>query len=301
MLHPNPGIPAARLLRCLLGLLALLAPLLPAQAAAFSDEFSTSLSPAWNPPRIEEPGSSVLAPVADAAAGDGQALQLVFPGGTDPGHSSPAFATEVRTVAAPGYGTYEARLVTGKGGRRTGLVSAFFTYFNDGTDHDLDGIVDNHEIDLEFLAAEPTRIYMTVWTEYEETGGGGETFRKTTRKVDLKTGEVWQTPPGGEGSYDLVPAAPLGWTARRYRTSRAYAKYRFAWSAGSVEYAVDLEDGLGWRTLWTLAGAANDVIPSIPAPLFFNTWHNATHWDTGADAAPPKKDTAMRVDSVSIN
>ena len=179
-------------------------------------------------------------------------------------------------------------------------MNGFFTYFNDGSDHDLDGIVDNHEIDFEFLAAEPTSIYMTVWTEYQDDGSG-EVFRKTTRKVNLKTGEVWQTPAGGEASYDLAPTAPLGWTARRFRPSKAFSSYRFTWAAGSVEYAIDLGDGAGWRTLWTLTGAANEIIPSIPAPLFFNTWHNATHWDSDADAAPPKKDAAMHVDSVSVN
>lgn len=273
---------------------------LPSRASALSDEFTAPLSVAWNTPRTEEPGSSVNAPVADDLAADGQVLQLVFPGSTDPTHSSPAYATEVQTVAPYGYGTFEARLRTGKASRRTGLVTGFFTYFNDGTDHDLDGIIDNHEIDFEFLASEPASIYMTVWTEYEESGGG-EVFRKTTRKVNLKTGEVWQTPGGGEGSYDLVQVASQGWTARPFRASRAYAKYRFAWSAGAVEYAVDLEDGLGWRILWTLTGAADDVIPSIPAPLFFNIWHNAAHWDTDIEAVPPKKSVAFRVDSASVN
>ena len=283
-----------------LAALAGLALALPPSASALSDDFAAPLSAAWNTPRTEEPGSSVTAPVADPRAADGQALQLVFPSGTDSAHASPAYATEVQTTAPYGYGTFEARLRTGKASRRTGLVTGFFTYFNDGADHDLDGIVDNHEIDFEFLASEPTSIYMTVWTEYED-GVGGEVFRKTTRKVNLKTGEVWQTPTGGEGSYDLVPAAPLGWTARRFRASRAYAKYRFTWAAGSVEYAIDLEDGLGWRTLWTLTGVANDIIPSIPAPLFFNTWHNAAHWDTGLDALPPKKAAVFSVDSVTVN
>lgn len=273
---------------------------MPLRAAAFTDDFAAPLSASWNTPRTEEPGSAVDAPVADKRAVDGQVLQLLFPGDTDPAHSGPAYATEVQTVDPHGFGAFEARLRTGKASRRTGLVSGFFTYFNDGADHDLDGIVDNHEIDFEFLAAEPTSIYMTVWTEYED-GGSGEVFRKTTRKVNLKTGEVWQTPAGGEGSYDLAPAAPLGWTARRFRASRAFAKYRFTWTATSVEYAIDLEDGAGWRTLWTLSGAANDIIPSIPAPLFLNTWHNATHWDSGADALPPKKPAAMRVDAVSVD
>lgn len=272
----------------------------PCVAAAFTDDFAAPLSAAWDEPRAEEPGASVIAPLADKRAADGEVAQLLFPGQTDAAHAGPAWATEIRTADPYGYGTFEARLRTGKASRRTGLVSGFFTYFNDGTDHDLDGLIDNHEIDFEFLAAEPSCIYMTVWTEYED-GVGGEQFRKTTRKVDLKTGQVWQTPAGGEGSYDLVEEAPLPWTARRFGASRAYAKYRFTWSAGSVEYAIDLEDGVGWRTLWTLAGAADAIVPSIPAPLFFNTWHNAVHWHSGEASLPPKKAAMLRVDSAAVN
>lgn len=271
----------------------------PVFAATFVDDFTAPLSANWETPRTEETGSSVTAPVADFHAVDGQVVQLLFPGRTPVTDSGPGFATEVQTSFAPGYGTYEARLRTAKASRSTGLVSAFFTYFNDGSDHNGNGVIDNHEIDFEFLAAEPSSIYMTVWTEYQDVGGV-ETFRKTTRKVDLRSGRVWQTPPGGEGSYDIVETDPLPWTAKSYRSWRTYCDYRFVWSAGAVEYAVDLGDGMGFRALWSLSGIAADTIPSIPAPLFFNLWHNATHWNTGAATRVPRKDATMRIDSVSI-
>ena len=274
--------------------------LAPLHARAFDETFAAPLSPAWVTPRTEEPGAAVIVPATDRRATDGKVAQLVFPGHTDPAHGGPAWATEIRTAASFGYGTFEARLRTPRATRRTGLVSGFFTYFNDGADHDSDGIVDNHEIDFEFLASEPSSIYLTVWTEYEEVGGV-ESFRKTTRKVDLATGRTWQTPAGGEASYALVEVAPLSWTARRFRSSNAWAKYRFAWSAGAVEFAVDLEDGAGWRTLWTLTGAPNVVIPSIPAPLFFNAWHNVVHWDTGLDARVPGGKAILRIDAASVH
>ncbi|MFM7142806.1 MAG: glycoside hydrolase family 16 protein, partial [Alphaproteobacteria bacterium] len=244
--------------------------------------------------------AAVIVPASDLRATDGSTAHLVFPSRTDPAHGGPAWATEIHTAASRGYGTFEARLRTPRASRRTGLVSGFFTYFNDGTDHDLDGIVDNHEIDFEFLASEPSAIYLTVWTEYED-GGGGEVFRKTTRKIDLATGRSWETPVGGEAAYDLVEVAPLPWTAKRYRSSNAFAKYRFAWSAGAVEFAIDLEDGAGWRTLWTLAGTPNVTIPSIPAPLFFNAWHNRVHWDTGIDARVPSGKAILRIDTAAVH
>jgi hypothetical protein len=270
------------------------------RADALSDDFSAALSSDWSTPQAVEPGASVTAPLADDDALDGQVLELLFPGDTSPDDSGPGFATELQTAAVHGFGTYQARMRTPKASHSTGLVAGFFTYFNDGTDHDMDGVVDNHEIDFEILAAEPTAIYMTVWTEYQEVAGV-ETFHKVTRKVDLHTGRVWDTPPGGEGSYDIVETTPLPWKARKYRASRAYYDYRFVWSAGSVEYSIDLGDGEGFRTLWTLSGAADETIPSIPAPLFFNTWHNATHWKSGKAAREPSRDASFRVDSMSIN
>jgi hypothetical protein len=271
----------------------------PLPAVALSDSFSAPLSATWNTPRTEEPGSAVTAPVPDTAADDGQVLELLYPGGTADTDTGPAFASELETAAPNGFGVYEARLRTPKTSRMTGLVSAFFTYFNDGTDHDHDGIVDNHEIDFEFLGAEPSAIYMSVWTEYQEDVGG-ETFHKVTRKVDLRHGRVWETPPGGEGSYDLVEVAPLAWTARKYRHSRSFNDYRIDWQSGQVEFSIDLEDGQGYRVLWTLTGAPDVTIPSIPAPLFFNLWHNATHWNNGNNARVPMRDMRYHVDSVVL-
>jgi hypothetical protein len=274
--------------------------LLPTCTFALSDDFAAPLSSDWSAPRTEEPGSSVTAPVADADAVDGQVLELLFPGGTSPEHAGPAWATELETAVPYGFGTYQARLRAPKASRSTGLVTAFFTYFNDGADHDMDGVVDNHEIDVELLAAEPSTVYMSVWTEYQDVGGV-ETFYKTTRKVDLRTGRVWETPPGGEGTYDLVEVAPLGWRAKKFRSWRAFATYRFEWSAGAVEYAIDLGDGQGFRVLWTLTGTPNDAIPSIPAPLLFNLWHNAAHWHSGKPSRVPKRDVVLHADSVSVD
>jgi hypothetical protein len=267
-------------------------------AFAFTDDFGGGLSSAWDSPQVLLSGSSVSAPVADPRALDGAMVQLLYPGRM-PAYSGPEWATQIQTADARQYGIYEARLRPAAASSRVGMVSAFFTYFNDGADHDGDGLVDNHEIDFEFLAAEPGAIYLTVWTAYQEDAGA-ERFRKLTRKVNLRSGRVWQTPPGGEGTYDLVEIAPLDWRARRFSAPRAYRTYRFEWQPTEVIFSIDLEDGLGFRTLWDLTGDPNTVIPSLPAPCFFNLWHNPEHWKTGRFARPPRRAVRFRVDRVSL-
>jgi len=284
--------------RCVLVLAVTTFVCLPAVASAVTDDF-LDLEPHWATPRLGQPQASADAPVADDDALDGQVLELMYPGGTASEETGPGFATEISTVNERTFGLYEARLRTPKVGRATGLVSSFFTYFNDGKDHDGDGLVDNHEIDIEFLANEPDVIYMSVWTEYE-ADDGGERFRKTSRKVNLRTGQVWQTPAGGEASYELVPAEPLGWQARRFKHNRRFHTYRFEWIAGSVTFGVDLEDGAGMRTLWMLSGAPNVTIPSLVSPLRMNLWHNGAHWLSGKPARVPPRDVRYHIDRVTF-
>lgn len=267
-------------------------------AVAFDETFAAPLGADWAVPSTPLTGASVTAAVPDTAALDGAVLELVYPGPTLATYSGPGWATQLQTAAARGNGVYAARLRSAAAPGR-GLVSAFFTYFNDGTDYDGDGIIDNHEIDYEFLAAEPSAIYMTVWTAYQ-ADASGEVFRKVTRKVNLKTGRVWQTPPGGEGTYNLVEIAPLGWKVRGFTTTRAFRTYRFDWEINQVTFTIDLEDGQGFRTLWDLTGAPNTVIPTHAAPCFVNLWHNAFHWKTGRPARPPLRPARFQIDSITL-
>jgi len=89
-------------------------------------------------------------------------------------------------------------------------------------------------------------------------------------------------------------------TGREHQAWRAYRSYRFDWQPTQVTYSMDLEDGQGFRTLWTLSGAADTVIPSHPAPCFMNLWHNANHWLNDRPARPPRRPVSFRVDRVSI-
>ena len=74
-------------------------------------------------------------------------------------------------------------------------MNGLFTYFNDGEDHDGDGLVDNDEIDLEILCAQPSFLNMTSWTEYTDD----HHMRKKSRIVDLDTGTVYVGKTDGYG------------------------------------------------------------------------------------------------------
>ncbi|MDF3072028.1 MAG: hypothetical protein K0R38_7629 [Polyangiaceae bacterium] len=65
---------------------------------------------------------------------------------------------------------------------------AFLGFFNDGTDQDGDGIVDDLEINVQVLCSDPRKLYLTVFTDNEELR-----FRKRSRLVDFATGEQFGT------------------------------------------------------------------------------------------------------------
>src|SRR5262249_30931997 len=130
---------------------------------------------------------------ADANAVDGIAGVLTFPGSMTFGpndHAGPAFATEIESkMATFQYGMYRARVRLAACAASEEVVNGDFTYFNDGTDHDGDGVIDNSEIDIEVLCGTPSVLSLTVWTEYTSD----TSFKKWTRAVDLKTGEYFES------------------------------------------------------------------------------------------------------------
>jgi len=280
-------------------LIGLNASLASGAAQAFDDDFAAPISAAdWT---VSAPlnGASVDSGVADAAADDGAVAALRFPGGAGRRKTGPGWASQLARVDRTGPGNYRARLRSAPAAADEGVVSAFFTYFNDGSDADADGIADNSEIDIELLGAEPSVIYLSVWTDYEVIDDV-EHFHKTTRRIDLATGAISQTPPGGEGSYALEPAGTLDWQLPGFDHAAAYRRYGFTWKADKVKFWIDLEDGAGKRTLWKFKGVADVDISSRPAQAMFNVWHNANAWDSGEPAAPPADEAVLSVDEVHL-
>ncbi len=274
--------------------------LLPALASALEDPFDATLDGTHWQSSVPLNGSKVSCPLEDSLATDGTVLELVYPGPTSPRKYGPRWSTALETVDRRGFGSYEARLKPAAARSSEGVVSAFFTYFNDGTDYDGDGIADNSEIDFEFLAAEPSILYLTVWTDYENVDGL-ERFYHTARRIDLRTGQVWETELGYEGEYGhLEEIAPLEWSVPGFTASDAYRTYGFDWQANQVVFWMDAEDGSGPHILWDLQGAPDLQIPTVEAFAMINLWHNQYHWHTGKPALPPSQPASHRVDRVSV-
>ncbi|MDY0003828.1 MAG: glycoside hydrolase family 16 protein [Polyangia bacterium] len=219
-------------------------------------------------------------------------LELLFPGvpGMGPDYRvSPAFATEVGTLQSVHFGTYRARVALASCAQGEEVVNGIFLYQNGG-DANANGITDNTEIDYEILCGEPHYLWLTVWTDYDEVA-----FRKTSRVIDTRTGEYYQTPPGEEDTYNLG-SSPLGTIPEAampgFPAPGAFYEMGFDWDPDRVRYFMVIE---GQEvTLWDFDDPS--LVPQNSAWFLFNLWHTGSHWMTGGEADYPAADAVMKVD-----
>ncbi len=242
--------------------------------------------------RHQDEGSVQLGAVDDAA-GDGVVARLAFPGIPGLGNAdrvSPAFASELATNRSDfHYGVYRVRVKLAGCAPDEEVVNGIFTYFNDGTDHDGDGIADNSEIDLEVLCGAPNVLFMTVWTDYAfET----ETFRKWTRVIDFDTGDVWQSPAPDQYGIERV-GNEAAFARPGLLAPGTFIDMGFEWRADRVRYFATID---GAEV--TLAELTEpDLVPQLPGHLMFNVWHPASHWFGGGGPPDyPASDAVMIVD-----
>ncbi len=260
-----------------------------------STELADELWTYWTSGENEKIG--VFPGKSDKDANDKKVIRLVYPAG----HSiaGPPQGPNLESKRLCHFGIYSARIKSAGGNPDEGVVSGFFTYFNDiwsnpssPTDLNRNGISDNSEIDFEFLAAEPETIYLSIWTDYQD-----EKFLKVTRKINMRTGEIGETPKGKENLYDLKPVEEkLAKTIPEYDHSKIFYEYSFEWRSDSVKYYI-LNDGEK-ILLWDFKRA--EFIPQNPAHLCFNVWHNQNHWHISKPASPPKADAVFSIDRVSF-
>ena len=256
----------------------------PAGPPTFETEFATN-NDLWTE-RMSD-GGVIAFGVADAAAGDGLAAKLTFHGDasfTNADRVSPAFATELVSAAPFHFGRYRARVKVAACSAAEEVVTGIFTYRNDGTDADGDGLVDNDEIDIEVLCGTPSVIFLSSWTDYDETG-----FRKWTRAIDLATGAIYESPSDHE--YGLVPAGQDPQLARPDLLTD-YAELGFDWYPDRVRFVA--VDGTEELTLWELTDAA--LVPQRESGWLFNVWHPGEHWF--GDAGPPDHPAADAIVSL---
>jgi hypothetical protein len=265
-----------------------------APALGFSDEFVTN-DGLWSEiPKL--PGASTMFGIDEPLARDGQLAELRFPGHpeyTASQKAGAAFATELSTPARFHFGVFRSRLSFGSCDSSEETIMAFLAYFADGRDNDNDGIVDEQLMSMQVLCSQPNRVYLTVFTDYQETPT--LRFRKLSRVIDFETGNYAETPRSDLDGYGPERNDPALKLPGLFTPDTMY-EIGFEWHSGSLRFFA--LQGEIERDLWTLDDATQ--IPQEPLSIVYHAWHPLTHWypqDTTAEY--PDNDVVMRIDWVS--
>ena len=143
------------------------------------------------------PGATIAFGAPNGAAGDNAVVELRLPGlpGAGPDtDSGPDVATQIATRRFMQFGTFRARVSFASCAPTEEVASAVFAFFNDGSDVNGNGIVDNPEIDFQVLCGTPTFIVLTCWSDFEQaTATTPERFIKQSHAVDMSTGDGYDT------------------------------------------------------------------------------------------------------------
>ena len=259
----------------------------------FLEEFAKT-SGDWESQTIV-PGASASAGQVAPTARDGYGAELHLPGHPEYSPSERVgaqFATQLATRERFHFGTYRTRLSFGACRPGEETVMAFLGYFNDGTDNDGDGIVDDLEIDLQVACSSPSYLYLTVFTDDDTQS---TRFRKLTHIVDFASGDAFETP-----NVDSEEYAPAGnepqLTFPNLLAPDAMYELGFEWHRDSIRFFL-LVNGVE-LDLWTVVGS--ERVPQLPLYVMYNLWHPDTHWyPTDGTADFPANDVVMRIDWLS--
>ncbi len=251
-----------------------------ALGTTFTENWAASTSPYFS---FHSGKNKVTSNVTDADASDGKVLKMTLAARPRPGAGN---GPEIQSRDTYQYGTYSTRLKAANCSAqpKAGVVTGFFTYFNNGTDTTGDGLPDNSEIDFEWLCAEPQVVYITMWTDYR---GSDDAHKKVFREIDLSTGtirktcydEVWgvcQPLSGAESQPTSIQAIP------GYNSGTAYYEYGFDWMPNRVVWWMIRPDTGQKMILWDYQGPAARIT-TVPAYYMTNVWHT-NNW--APDAVP---------------
>jgi hypothetical protein len=247
-------------------------------------------------------GSTITSNVADSAASDGKIVQLTTPAFPAAG---PGGGPNLQSTTTYSFGTYEARYKTTDCSSQpnSGMISGFFTYFNNGTDTNGNGIADNSEIDIEILCAEPNVIWLTQWTDFQSSPLA---MKRIFRELDLASGTVRQTcysegygactqnltGSGTEGAPSTITPIP------GFNSSTAYYTYGFTWASNRLTWYVINPANSQKIILWDYAGPTTRITQR-DAYFMFNTWYTNS-WAPTTNAAAiqqPNSARSMKIDS----
>jgi hypothetical protein len=265
-------------------------------AGGFLEEFTSPSAP-WSA-ETGILGATTSIGQANARARDGYWAELRFPG--HPEYSAPQqvgaeLVTQLATSERFHFGTYRTRLAFGACAPSEETVMAFLGFFNDGEDHDGNGIVDDLEIDVQVACGAPRYVYLTVFTDYEESAQATR-FRKLTRVVDFTSGDTFDTNAPDSDQYGPAVQDPR-LLAPELVTPGTLYELGFEWHPDSIRFFL-VRDGAE-QDLWTLRGAEH--VPQRPVQIMYNLWHPATHWFPAEGSADfPADDVVMHVDWLSF-
>ncbi len=236
-------------------------------------------------------GSTIASGVSDAAAGDGRKVQLTLPAFPA---SSPNGGPNLQSPSLYGFGTYEARMKAADCSSQptAGVITGFFTYLNDGTDQDGNGVKDNSEIDFEILCAEPNVLWLTQWTDFQESPLA---MKRIYRELDLATGTIRRTCYSegyGVCTQDLTGSATEGQPSTitpiaGFNSATAYYTYGWMWESTRLTWYIINPANSQKIILWDYRGPTSRITQR-QAYYMFNVWHT-NNWSPpgmGATAQP---------------
>ncbi|MBM7844813.1 cellulose binding domain-containing protein [Herpetosiphon giganteus] len=262
----------------------------------FNQPISNSSMFSWYSNSSTATGTANL---SDSQAQDGKILRLSIGAnqGAYPGQGSNLVSRQMYH-----YGTYEGRMKTANCASDEGVINGFFTYFNDGSDSNGNGLPDNSEIDIEWLCAEPQSILITIWTDYNDPTA---ISRRVYRKINVATGTVeytrYATTFGGsytdlsnsqgENQPTTVQAIP------GYNSATAFYEYGFNWTASNVTLWVVNPNNGQKIVLWDYRGPSARI-PQNPAAFMVNLWHHPNWTPECCTNAtnPPRATRSLDVD-----
>jgi hypothetical protein len=266
-------------------------------APPFTENFAGGSSPFFS--FLPYGGSTITSNVADGAGSDGRVVNLAiaaFPA------AGPGGGPNLQSTQLYGFGTFEARLKTADCSSQpnTGIITGFFTYLNDGGDQNGNGLRDNSEIDFEWLCAEPQVIWITQWTDYQESPTLG--MRRLMRELNLATGQIRQTCYSegfGACTQNLTGSATEGQPASitpiaGYNSATAYYTYGFTWLSNRLTWYV-YHPTTGAKIILSDYRGPTSRITQRPAYYMFNQWHTNNWPPPGMPGAIQQPNTARNV------
>ncbi len=268
-------------------------------APAFTENFASSSSSYFS--FLQQGGSTITSGFSDGGASDGKIVQLALPANAGAGPNS---APNLQSTTLYSFGTYEARMKTANCSTQpnTGIISGFFTYLNNGTDQNGNGISDNSEIDFEILCAEPNVIWLTQWTDFQESPLA---MKRIYRELDLATGTIRRTCYSegyGVCTQDLTGSGTEGSPSSitpiaGFNSSTAYYTYGFTWASNRLTWYIYNPSNGQKITLWDYQGPSSRITQR-DAYYFFNVWHtsNWTPPSMGGAVESPNTPRYLNVD-----